>query len=146
MQSPTSHTHHHAPRRPPDGYDRTLLSLFFTPACGLVPIGQITPPSSSPSGSLQTKHLPFSLNHLLAHTSCATCVQFGRTTPKSLSLNCDRQIGHFVTRTPSNESLSFVLPAAFCLRESTCTNPGRRVAIAAGEAAGFLAGPRNEVI
>lgn len=64
----------------------------------------------------------------------------------SFSLNWDKQMGHFVTRTPSSESFSFTLPWGVVRRESTEMSPGRTVASAPGVAAGFFPGPRKEVI
>ena len=107
------------------------------------PAGSHTTPSSTFNRSLQTKHLPSSLNHLLAQSSCPKCPQTGNNTPISPSLNCARQMGHFVTRTPSKESLSLTFPSFVVRLDSTVIGAGRRVCNASEGAAGDLAGPRN---
>lgn len=102
-----------------------------------------TTPSSTFNRSLHTKHLPSSLNHLLAHSSCPKCPQTGSKTPISPSRNWARQIGHFVTLTPNNESLSLTFPSFVVRRDSTVIGAGRRVDRASEGAAGDFAGPKN---
>ena len=105
-----------------------------------------TTPSPSLNATLHTKHLPFSRNHRFAQFSCATCPHSGNMTARSLSLNCDRQIGHFVTRTPSNDNLSLTFPCEVVRRESTMMSAGSSVDNAADVAAGSFPGPRNDAI
>jgi hypothetical protein len=52
-------------------------------------------------------------------------------------------MGHFVTRTPNNESLSLTFPSFVVRLDSTVIGAGRRVERASEGAAGDLAGPRN---
>jgi hypothetical protein len=122
---------------------KDLIGRLLPQPASLVPSGSHTTPSSTFNRSLQTKHLPSSLNHLLAHSSCPKCPHTGNNTPISPSLNWAKQMGHFVTRTPNNESLSLTFPSFVVRLDSTVIGAGRRVERASEGAAGDLAGPRN---